>query len=78
MNGRDKEKERIVIKIGRDLLIDCHDPINDISNIRNRATGVYLSLVDDDSISDEILACLEDVEFYANRVQRWFIENQQA
>ena len=67
-----------MIKIGRDLLIDCHDPINDISNIRNRTTGVHLSLVDDDSISDEILACLEDVEFYANRVQRWFIENQQA
>lgn len=60
------------------LFIHCNNPINDIQYIRNRATGAYLSLVDDDSITDEILACLEDIELYANRIQRWFIEHPQT
>lgn len=60
------------------LFIHCNNPINDIQYIRNRATSAYLSLVDDDSITDEILACLEDIELYANRIQRWFIEHPQT
>lgn len=58
------------------LYTECNDPISDIQQIRNRAIGAYLSLLDDSSVDDEVLACLDDVVIHAGRVQKWFIKNK--
>ena len=35
---------------------DCTDPITDIQKIRNQASGAYLSLLDNDSVGNDVLS----------------------
>lgn len=59
----------------RDLFTNCCDPIADIQQIRNRAMGAYLTLLDNATVNGEVLACLDDVVVYAGRIQKWFINH---
>lgn len=57
----------------KNLYLNCTTPITDINKIRNSCAGVYLSLVDNTSVSNEVFACLEDILIHTGRIQKWFI-----
>lgn len=59
----------------KSLYADCTDPIADIQKIRNQASGAYLSLLDNDSVGNDVLSNILDILIQVGRVQKWFIEN---